>query len=163
MTTIRPITQRDRDAILTINAGSMPGVSALDSEYYDLLLRECELFHAIEVDGRVAGYVCAMNRDATYDGDEFLWFQRYFRETFLYIDQIAISRSDRGTGLGRALYDYLKTHAVQKGMGHLTCEVNHEPMNAASQAFHRQLGFEEVGRMETRGIVVSLLAKSGLS
>ena len=55
MTTIRPITQRDRDAILTINAGSMPGVSALDSEDYDLLARECELFHVIEDDGRVAG------------------------------------------------------------------------------------------------------------
>lgn len=157
---IRNVTHRDTDSVFQINSESVPGVSAFDSEYYDLLARECELFRLIEVDSRVAGYICAMNRFATYDGDEFHWFQNHFCENFLYIDQVAVSQLDRGKGLGRALYDHLETHAIQKGIAHLTCEVNYEPINAASQVFHAQLGFKELGRLATRGVVVSLLAKS---
>ncbi|MCO6413772.1 MAG: GNAT family N-acetyltransferase, partial [Thiogranum sp.] len=97
-----------------------------------------------------------------YDGEEFLWFREHFRGDFLYIDQVAVGRRYRGRGLGRALYDDLEYHAHRNGIDTLVCEVNCEPFNVASQAFHRQRGFSEVGRMETRGVSVSLLAKRNL-
>lgn len=163
MTTLRDATPRDIDAIFEINAHAVPGVSALTPAYFETLINECAQFRLVEVRKSIAGYLCAMNRHAAYDGEEFQRFREHFRGNFLYVDQLAIARDYRGSGLGRALHDDLEKYASRSGINRLTCEVNYNPINAESQVFHRQCGFAEVGRMETRGVVVSLLAKTGFS
>ena len=42
----------------------------------------------------------------------------------------------------------------------MTCEVNIEPPNPASLAFHARMGFDRVGEQSTKGgeVVVALLA-----
>lgn len=160
---MRNLTPGDADAIFRINADSAPAVSVLTRAYFELLMKACAVFRLIEVDTQVAGYLCAMNRDADYDGKEFQWFRERFRENFLYIDQVAVARTYRGKGFGRALYKDLENYAHRNGIDTLVCEVNYNPVNIESQAFHRQRGFCEVGRMETRGVMVSLLAKRGFS
>lgn len=77
-------------------------------------------------------------------------------------DQLAVGQRFRGRGLGRALYKDLENCARHNGIGTLACEVNLDPVNIASQALHRHCGFDEAGRMATRGVVVSLLVKSRL-
>jgi predicted GNAT superfamily acetyltransferase len=160
---IRDVGPGDSDAIFRINADALPGVAVLTPEYFEQLMSACAMFRLIEVKEQVAGYLCAMNRYAAYDGEEFQWFHEHFLGDFLYIDQVAVWRHYRGRGLGRALYDDLEHHAHRNGIDTLVCEVNREPFNVASQSFHQQRGFSEVGRMETHGVLVSLLAKRDLS
>ena len=48
------------------------------------------------------------------------------------------------------------------GLGEVTCEVNLEPPNPASLAFHARLGFRQVGEQVTKGgsVRVALLARA---
>jgi len=160
---LRDATAGDFDAVLRINCDARPGVAELTPAYFAHLIRSCALFRLLEVEEGVAGYLCAMDRSATYDGEEFQWFRKHLRESFLYIDQVAVALPFRGKGLGRTLYDDPECYAYRNGIDTLVCEVNHEPANLASLAFHQQRGFSELGRMNTRGVIVSLLAKRNLS
>jgi predicted GNAT superfamily acetyltransferase len=52
----------------------------------------------------------------------------------------------RGRGYARRLYDDLFDRAGEAGHAIVGCEVNSDPPNPASDAFHAALGFAEVGR-----------------
>lgn len=156
---LRDATSGDYDAIFRINAESRPGVSALTPDYLEALIDECELFRLVEIGDHLAGYLCALGRRASYDGEEFRWFQDRIAGNFLYIDQVAIERGSRRRALGGILYDDLEAYATATGIGTLACEVDHDPLNIASRAFHEKRGFREIGRLPTRGVVVSLLVK----
>ena len=66
-------------------------------------------------------------------------------DAFLYIDRIVVGRAYQRAGLGAALYADLLEFAAQRGVERLVCEVDIEPLNVASDAFHRRRGFVEVG------------------
>ncbi len=51
----------------------------------------------------------------------------------------------QGRGLGRALYADLSAQARDAGLPLLACEVNLDPPNPGSMAFHARLGFEPAG------------------
>jgi predicted GNAT superfamily acetyltransferase len=89
-------------------------------------------------------FLLAFDQDTDYDSPNFLWFRaRYNR--FVYIDRIVVAPGARGRGHARRLYDDLFEKA--KGAGHerVVCEVNTQPPNPGSDAFHAALGFLEVG------------------
>jgi len=75
----------------------------------------------------------------------FNWFKEH-RESFVYIDRIIVAASARGQGLARMLYGDLFGAAQQAGQDRVVCEVNIEPPNPASNAFHVAMGFQEVGK-----------------
>jgi predicted GNAT superfamily acetyltransferase len=58
---------------------------------------------------------------------------------------VAASGRGRGRGLARRLYLDLFERATRGGHICVVCEVNSEPPNPASDAFHAALGFAEVG------------------
>jgi predicted GNAT superfamily acetyltransferase len=94
--------------------------------------------------GAVDAFLLAFDQDADYDSPNFLWFRsRYPR--FVYVDRIVVAPSARGHGHARRLYDDLFQHALRAGHERVVCEVNREPPNPASDAFHAALGFSEVG------------------
>lgn len=150
---------KDYERILSINRESLPGVAVLECDYFEVLIRVCDYFRVIEVDSKVAGYIFAMNQDASYDAEEFQWFGHHLSEKFLYIDQVAIGQGWRNNGFGTLLYEDLEEYAAKGSVSILACEVNYDPPNKKSQAFHRRLDFREVGRMDTRGLTVSMLVK----
>ena len=47
--------------------------------------------------------------------------------------------------VARRLYDDLFQHAVRAGHDRIVCEVNENPPNQASDAFHAALSFVEIG------------------
>ena len=80
----------------------------------------------------------------------------------MYLDRVAIDADHRRLGLGRALYMSVfdRIIAQHTDMTRLGLEVNVEPPNPGSMAFHRGLGFNQVGRQETPyGAVVSLMER----
>ncbi|HET9029187.1 MAG TPA: GNAT family N-acetyltransferase [Candidatus Aquilonibacter sp.] len=138
--------QRDRgsdlDAYLRLNAESEAMLSPLDTASLTALLQTA--YVAILTPKRDAMLI-ALDQDAVYESPNFAWFRaRYPR--FAYVDRIAVSASSRGRGMARTLYGELIARAIEDGYPVLCAEINYEPPNAASDAFHAAMGFEEVGR-----------------
>ena len=94
--------------------------------------------------GLADAMLIAFDQAADYDSPNFLWFRaRYPR--FIYVDRVVTAHAARGKGLAKALYRKLIDHAQTVGHARIVCEVNSDPPNPASDAFHRALGFRPVG------------------
>ncbi len=94
-----------------------------------------------------AALLITFDQDAGYDSPNFKWFQaRHPR--FVYVDRIVVSGRHRGKGLATLLYRDLFERARVTGHDRIVCEVNLEPPNPGSDAFHTKLGFAEVGCAE---------------
>jgi predicted GNAT superfamily acetyltransferase len=91
------------------------------------------------------GFLLAYDQTATVDSVNFRWFKRRYPR-FVYIDRVAISAAGRGKGLARQLYRELIGTATAAGHMLIGCEVNVDPPNPTSDAFHAALDFREIGR-----------------
>jgi predicted GNAT superfamily acetyltransferase len=105
-------------------------------------------------------FLIALAEHAPEDAPNYRWFAQRF-ERFVYIDRVVVAASARKRGLGRLLYDDLMAAACAKGYARVCCEVNSDPPNPDSDAFHARLGFDEVGRahLPTRGKAVRYLMR----
>ena len=110
--------------------------------------------------GERAAYLIAFDQDADYDSPNFRWF-RHRLSRFIYVDRIAVSHAHRGRGLARILYEDLFRHGLRDNHEVIVCEVNSEPPNPASDAFHQAMDFTEMGaaRLEDRGKTVRYLRR----
>jgi predicted GNAT superfamily acetyltransferase len=150
MHSLRKLLASDEGRILSLNAESQPAVARLDPRELARLLSLSPEHLAIDAgEAGVIGYALVFASDADYDGEEFSALRHRLAEPFLYIDQVVIEKGARGGGLGRALYDQLAGLAERRGMRYLACEVNTQPANPASLAFHLRLGFLPLGPMAT--------------
>ncbi|MEM6624011.1 MAG: GNAT family N-acetyltransferase [Pseudomonadota bacterium] len=106
-----------------------------------------------------AAFLLAFDQDAAYDSPNFLHFRTLY-DQFAYVDRIAVSPDHRRKGLAGALYQDL--FALVRAAGHqrVVCEVNSDPPNPGSFAFHKALGFQEVDTayLDDRGKRVVYLA-----
>lgn len=127
--------------ILALNNKHAKELSWLEPERLTRLIGQS--FYARRI-GDIEAFILTFDQDASYDSPNFLWFRdRYTR--FVYVDRVVVARSARGQGHARHLYEALFEHARQAGHAIVTCEVNTDPPNPASDAFHANLGFVEVG------------------
>jgi predicted GNAT superfamily acetyltransferase len=99
------------------------------------------------------------DQDAAYDSPNFLWFKtRYPR--FVYVDRVIVDERLRGRGAARALYELLFAQARADRHRFVVCEVNDDPPNPASHAFHQRMGFEPVGQAKLpNGKTVTYMAR----
>ncbi len=142
----RPV---DADRIASVNAEGVPGVTPFAARDVAPMLGATSLFLVAEVGQEVAAYLMAYAPGTAYDGEEYLWFSARGSD-FMYVDQIAVGSRARGAGVGRALYEWTARAARQQGLAALTCEVNIVPPNPESMAFHRRVGFSEIGRLQVK-------------
>lgn len=144
---LRVISPGDEAAVLTLNNAHARELSWLDADRLAALLGQA--FHARGV-GAVRAFLLAFDENAEYDSPNYQWFRaRYPR--FVYIDRVVVERAARGLGHARRLYADLVAHAVEAGHDVIVCEVNSEPPNPVSEAFHARLGFAEVGSAVIHG------------
>jgi uncharacterized protein len=100
--------------------------------------------------GEADAFMLVLDESAAYDSPNFGWFRtRYPR--FLYVDRVVVASHARGRGLARRLYDALIAAAARTGHARIVCEVNIDPPNPASDAFHAALGFVEIGQASIHG------------
>ena len=160
MPSVRAMVSGDKAQVLLLNAGARPHVAPLDDAE---LTRLCSLSdaHLVAAAGDVVvGYTLNFADDAAYDGEEFLVFGSLIARPFVYIDQVVVLSSVRGTGVGRILYTALEHTALIRGAHSLCCEVNTDPPNPGSLAFHHRLGFSAIKAIATQdGRHVNLLEK----
>jgi predicted GNAT superfamily acetyltransferase len=128
-------------AILALNNAHAVELSPLTAAQLEALLDEA--FYAQQI-GDGAAFLLAFDQGATYKSPNYLWFRRRYRE-FVYIDRVVVSPPMRGRGYARTLYMNLFAHARQEGHSLVVCEVNRDPPNRVSDAFHATMQFTEVG------------------
>jgi predicted GNAT superfamily acetyltransferase len=138
----------NRSAVLSLNNAHSKETSALDEASLAELLNMA--FYARGIERGATAFLIALDQDASYWSPNFRWFQE-FRERFVYIDRIIVAVSARGQGIARILYEDLFVAARQAGHERVVCEVNIDPPNPASEAFHLAMGFEEVGQATIHG------------
>lgn len=95
------------------------------------------------------GFLITFDEAANYDSPNFIWFKKKY-SAFVYVDRIVVAATARGQGGARQLYEQLFDTAKRSGVERVVCEVNFDPPNPVSDAFHDQLGFSEVGRGELK-------------
>ena len=135
------VSPEDEPAVLVLNNEHAAELSWLEPERLSFLL--CEAFYARRI-GALEAFIMTFDQDAHYDSPNFLWFrERYPR--FVYVDRVVVAAEARGRGHARGLYEDLFDHVRRAGQTIVTCEVNADPPNPASDAFHAALGFAEVG------------------
>ena len=127
--------------ILALNKAHAAALSWLEPERLSFLLGQA--FYTRRI-GNLEAFILCFDQDAGYDSPNFLWFrERYPR--FVYVDRVVVAAEARGRGHARRLYEDLFAHVRRAGHAVVTCEVNADPPNPASDAFHAALGFAEVG------------------
>ena len=92
----------------------------------------------------------AFDQGADYDSPNYLWF-RARHSRFVYVDRIVVDPAMRKRGLAQLLYADLFRCAAGAGHDRIVCEVNSDPPNPGSDAFHEALGFVEVGHAAIHG------------
>ena len=128
-------------SLLALNNRFALELSHLDHEKAAHLVREAFLACRI---GEADALLLAFDQNAKYDNPNFEWFKSRF-DRFVYIDRVVVTPERRGRGLAQALYQALFREAAAGHHVRIVCEINWEPPNPASDAFHAGLGFEQVG------------------
>nr|WP_245344485.1 GNAT family N-acetyltransferase [Asticcacaulis solisilvae] len=92
-------------------------------------------------------FLLVLDHDADYDSPNFLWWKER-RDRFLYVDRVVVAATAQGRGLGRQLYAHAVDEARRLGFERIVCEINIDPPNPGSVAFHTALGFTPAGEQK---------------
>jgi predicted GNAT superfamily acetyltransferase len=145
---IHPIGAPERAKILALNNAHALETSFLEEAKLARMLEEALLATRI---GDVDAFLIVFDEKADYDSPNFEWFRARF-PTFAYVDRIVTGPAARGKGYARALYRDLFEKAAARGHERVVCEVNLDPPNPVSDAFHAALGFVDVGPPVVAGL-----------
>lgn len=153
---LRAIRDDDIDDVLRLNHDHVELLSPLDAGRLAELRGWATRADVIVCDGQTAGFVLVFGHGTAYDSDNYRWFHDRF-DSFDYLDRIVIDDRFRRRGLASAAYDQVEAAASR--FGRLTLEVNVDPPNWPSLAFHESRGYRELGQRGEPGHRVSLMAK----
>ncbi|MGB0505655.1 MAG: GNAT family N-acetyltransferase [Pikeienuella sp.] len=153
--TVREISEADQKWIHPLNEAHAIELSHLTPERLAEMVTNAS--YARCEDG---AFLLAFKQSDDYDGTNFLWFKERY-EKFIYIDRVCVDDAYQRRGLARKLYENLFQWAVEYSAGPIVCEVNSDPPNPNSDAFHAAQGFVEVGsaRLEDRAKTVTYLMR----
>ena len=162
---IRAFTSDDLPRILDINQANVPEVGSADLERLRFIAAESPIALVAEVDDSVVGFVLVLAPGSSYDSVNYRWFMDRYDDA-MYLDRVAIDATAQGRGIGSQLYAKVDAQiAVRRAAGlagaRLALEVNVDPPNEPSLAFHAKHGFAEVGRLPGHdGIKMSMMTKT---
>jgi uncharacterized protein len=154
---LRPLRDTDVADVLHLNDANVVKLAPMDEERLQLLRGLADRFDVVDVDGAFAGFVVTFAPGVAYDSENYRWFSARHR-SFYYLDRIVLHADFRRRGLGGFVYDEMERVAAP--YRRLALEVNLEPRNDPSLAFHARRGYVEVGRLGEDGHVVSLMEKA---
>lgn len=158
---LRELVASDVDELCALNNAAVPAVPITSHAEMAALLEVADHAFGWDDGGTLLGFLLAMEPGAAYDSENYRYFEARGID-HLYVDRIVVDERSRGSGVGRRLYERAFSLARAAGRREVTCEVNVDPPNPRSLAFHARLGFLEVGRQRTKGdtVGVALLAAS---
>ncbi len=137
----------DLKHLLALNNAHAAELSWLEPEMFEQMIASS--FAALRVNEADA-FLLAFDQGADYGSPNFQWFRARL-DRFVYVDRVVVSPQARGHGLARRLYTELFARARAARHDLIACEVNREPANPASDAFHAALNFREMGTAAIHG------------
>ncbi len=158
MTELRvPSSADDLPAMLALSNAHHVEVGTITEEG---LKRLIDAAWHVRIAGDVDALFIGLEQGADYDSPNYLWFEERF-ERFAYVDRIVVAPAARGRGMARRLYEDFFRESKARGHTRVCCEVNYDPPNPESDAFHARMGFEEIGRatLPDRGKSVRYLVR----
>lgn len=144
---IRPLGDDDLAVVLALNNDAVPAVNPHDDASFAELVAIADRSWVADDAGAVAGFLVTFAPGAPYESANYRWLSDRHDE-FRYVDRIVVAETHRGQGVAAALYDTLAHHARAVGAPCLLCEVNVEPPNPGSLAFHAAVGWEPIGELQ---------------
>lgn len=130
--------------ILELNNRESKWVGTKDIDFFQRYMN-ISFFSVAEYNGKIVGFLMAMDQNTEYDSINFLWFKERYNK-FFYIDRVIVDESIRGKGIGSLLYRELMNKRENIP---LVAEVSIEPSNEGSVIFHDKIGFREVGKLKS--------------
>jgi predicted GNAT superfamily acetyltransferase len=156
---VRDVRPGDLERLHAINAANVPEVGDVDRDRLRFLVDESAIGLVVEVAEQIAGFCLVLPLGSSYDSVNYRWFSERYDDV-MYLDRVAFDAAYRRRGLGTGLYRAVERRVADAGVPAIALEVNADPPNPPSLAFHRRLGYREVGRQDTPyGIVVSMMRK----
>jgi hypothetical protein len=153
--------QSDVTAVTELNNAASPAVNVLSEPEVHSLFTMCDVaLVASDHKKNLLAFLLSLGGGQPYESENYSWFEsRGGRHQ--YIDRIVVSPGAKGTGVGRAMYESVFERARERGASEITAEVNVNPPNPGSIAFHERLGFRQLIEKDTRGgtVRVALLAR----
>ena len=142
---IRPLEEGDVAAVLTLNELEVEKLAPMDEAQLWEIHALADRFDVVELDGAFVGFVVTVRPGSDYWSDNYQWYADRYGEDFYYLDRVVMHEEARGRGLGSQVYDALEQRAA--AYRRLALEVNVDPPNEGSLAFHRGRGYEPVGEL----------------
>lgn len=159
--TLRPITETDYADVLALNERNVELLAPLDEPKLGAMSAIADRASVITHEDAFAGFVITFRGGVDYDSPNYEWFTGQYGdapEAFYYLDRVVLDLDFRRLGLGTTVYDLLEERAA--GLApRLALEVNSEPPNTPSLAFHFARGYRQVGEQGVDGHRVALLVK----
>jgi ribosomal protein S18 acetylase RimI-like enzyme len=127
LTTLRVARPDDYDTIIAVVDGwwGRPIAGALQRVFLDHFFPTSLVAERADGDSRMVGFLVGFSSPAD--------------DSTAYIHFVGVDPAERGTGLGRALYDAF--FDAMRGYGRTEVRAVTSPVNVGSIAFHRSLGF----------------------
>ena len=162
MPELRDLTDEHLPAAHVINQDNVPDVG-------DVTLDRLGWLHALSAvstgvfddGGSMLGFCMVMPPGTGYDSTNYRWFMERYSDAF-YLDRVAFAATARRRGLGTLLYDTVEQRIRDErpDIVRLSLEVNSNPPNHGSLAFHAGRGYVELERRPTPyGIEVAMMEK----
>ena len=157
----KPLTFEEVTDMHLINQENIPEVGDVSNlEDFQLLVDLSEFILAFKDNNRVIGFILLMREGNKYHSENYKYMSSRF-DKFLYIDRIAIQKNYRRRGLGEKIYSEVISKSKKLNLDVL-CEVNTRPRNDPSIAFHKKMGFEEIGTNDFEKNSVVYLKRSSI-
>lgn len=156
-TTARDLVAADLPWVHRLNQANGEALSFMAAEDFAAMAERARFARVIAPE---AAFLLAFDQAPTDESPNFDWFKAAWGDGFLYLDRVAVDGRHRRQGLADRLYGDLAAFARAAGYRRIGCEVNIDPPNPASEAFHARQGFRPVGeaRLESRGKTVRYFA-----
>jgi predicted GNAT superfamily acetyltransferase len=143
--TVRDIEPPDLPSLLALNNEHAAELSFAEPPAFAARVAAAAIARAVGAVGAPDAFLLAFDHATPPQGPN----HRYFlarHPRFLYVDRVCVAPHARQRGLARALYEDALATAAARAIPVLCCEVNVEPPNPRSDAFHAAMGFHEVAR-----------------
>ncbi|QHJ10309.1 hypothetical protein FX988_00521 [Paraglaciecola mesophila] len=141
---VRDATEYDFRRVVELNLAEVAHTSAMNMADVARLHSLSAYHRVLVVEESVAGFLLVMGPNSDYINDNYVWFKHHLAN-YMYIDRIVLDARYQGRQLGSVLYQDLFTWSKAKGVYHVVCEYNLEPLNQPSAKFHQRLGFKQLG------------------
>jgi len=155
----KPLSEQEIKEMYSINQTNSPEVGNIPSiGQFKELTDLTETIYVFKDKEKIIGFILLMREDINYQSENYKYISLRY-DHFLYVDRIAIQSDYRRQGLAEKIYNQV-TKDGEKLELDILCEVNTRPKNEISLAFHKKMGFKEIGTQDFQKNSVVYLKRS---